>query len=115
MLICVLGFFNIANTSVALEFALELCVPVGESISCGVLVTSSQISGVVLTYLTGYIYDRTDEVLGSQIAIGILDASLVGALVLLYFVKEERVRLIHHDSLIKPCEHLTGEGSHIPI
>ena len=111
VLICVIGFFNIANVSVALELALELCVPVGESISCGVLVSSSQLLGVALTYLTGFIYDRTDGLLGSQIALVILDMSILVALILLYFVKEGRVRLIYNDSLVEQCEPLTDKSS----
>lgn len=54
---CAFGCFNIATIPLSLELGSELTYPVGEANSSGVIMTSSQISGIALTYITSALFD----------------------------------------------------------
>jgi hypothetical protein len=54
---CAVQLTNISFISISFDFVCELTYPIGESITGGLLMTSSQFSGIFAVYVSGFFMD----------------------------------------------------------
>ena len=60
-LVCLFGAFNVATIPLALELGAELSYPVGEAYSSGLVMSASQVSAVVLSYISSALFDASSD------------------------------------------------------
>ncbi|KAK9692558.1 Major Facilitator Superfamily [Popillia japonica] len=100
---CCLGFFQNAYYAAGLEFGVELSFPQPESSSSGILISMSQIFGVIYTLLFGKII----ATLGTFWALGMMVVSLgIGTIITVFIpnilLRQEALQLSGEDKAFLP-------------
>ena len=78
----------LALLPVGIDFAVELTYPVAESISTGLLMSTGNVIGMILTISIGAIIGKLDKT-GAWISMGILCGTAVLSLIVSCFIKED--------------------------
>eukprot|EP00355_Strombidium_rassoulzadegani_P008782 CAMPEP_0168620342 /NCGR_PEP_ID=MMETSP0449_2-20121227/7084_1 /TAXON_ID=1082188 /ORGANISM="Strombidium rassoulzadegani, Strain ras09" /LENGTH=156 /DNA_ID=CAMNT_0008661337 /DNA_START=1074 /DNA_END=1540 /DNA_ORIENTATION=- len=73
-LFTLVGFSMVPILAVSFDFAVELTYPIGESYSTGVLMSASQIVGVIQIVISTFLMNK-DETMGSKVTIVIISGS----------------------------------------